>query len=91
MTDGTLSGSPYAIYLGTSVKIARLKAEHMRLCINSYALKFSPDEDEYIASCLKNAFNAAVSTIQTHFESSQGDFALSFATDVSSSRFLPRS
>jgi hypothetical protein len=85
MTNET-SGSPYAIYLGTSAKIARLKSEHMRLCINSYALKFSPEEDEYVASCLKNAFNAAVSTIQTHFESSQGDFALSFATDVSSIR-----
>jgi hypothetical protein len=55
----------------------------MRLCLNSYALKSAPEEDELIALCLKKALNAAMSTIQTHYESSQTDLALSFATDVS--------
>jgi hypothetical protein len=55
----------------------------MRLCLNSYALKAGPDEDELVGQCLKKALNAAMSTIQTHFESSQTDLALSFATDVS--------
>ncbi|OCF39443.1 hypothetical protein I317_06767 [Kwoniella heveanensis CBS 569] len=75
------SGSPYTLYLGSSARIARLQADHMRLCLNSFALKSGPDEDEYVAQCLKKALNAAMSTIQTHYESSQTDMALSFATD----------
>jgi hypothetical protein len=82
-------GSPYALYLGSSARIARLQAEHMRLCLNSYALKAGPDEDELAAQCLKKAMNAAMSTIQTHFESSQTDLALSFATDVSGAVAVP--
>ncbi|WWC89732.1 uncharacterized protein L201_004657 [Kwoniella dendrophila CBS 6074] len=75
------SGSPYSLYLGSSARIARLQAEHMRLCLNSFALKSSPEEDEIVSQCLKKALNAAMSTIQTHHESSQTDLALSFATD----------
>ncbi|WWD16207.1 hypothetical protein CI109_100633 [Kwoniella shandongensis] len=75
------SGSPYTLYLGSSARIARLQADHMRLCLNSFALKSGPDEDPYVAQCLKKALNAAMSTIQTHYESSQTDMALSFATD----------
>lgn len=78
------TGSPYALYLGSSVRIARIQAEHLRLCLNSYALKAGPDEDELIGKYLKKALNAALGTIQTHFESNQTDLALSFATDVSS-------
>ncbi|WVQ87185.1 hypothetical protein IAS59_000908 [Cryptococcus gattii] len=74
-------GSPYSLYLGSSARIARLQADHMRLCLNSFALKSSPDEDEFVAECLKKALNAAMTTIQTHYESSQTDLALSFATD----------
>jgi hypothetical protein len=55
----------------------------MRLCLNSFALKSGPDEDELVAECMRKALNAAMSTIQIHFESSQSDIALSFATDVS--------
>jgi hypothetical protein len=55
----------------------------MRLCLNSYVLKVGTEKDEAIGQCLRNALNAAVSTIQTHHESSQTDFGLSFATDVS--------
>lgn len=76
-------GSPYSLYLGSSARIARLQADHMRLCLNSFALKSSPDEDDFVAECLKKALNAAMTTIQTHYESSQTDLALSFATDVS--------
>lgn len=75
-------GSPYTLYLGSSARIARLQAEHMRLCLNSFALKSRPDTDDFIGQCLKKALIAAQSTIQTHFDSSQTDFALSFATDV---------
>ncbi|WWC60802.1 uncharacterized protein I303_103378 [Kwoniella dejecticola CBS 10117] len=75
------SGSPYSLYLGSSARIARLQADHMRLCLNSFALKSGPEEDEVVAQCLKKALNAAMSTIQTHHESSQTDMALSFATD----------
>ncbi|WVR05443.1 hypothetical protein IAU60_002459 [Kwoniella sp. DSM 27419] len=75
------SGSPYTLYLGSSARIARLQADHMRLCLNSFALKSAPEEDELVAQCLKKALNAAMSTIQTHYESSQTDMALSFATD----------
>lgn len=54
----------------------------MRLCLNSYALKPSSEADETTSPYLKKALNAAMSTIQTHFESSQTDLALAFATDV---------
>lgn len=78
------SGSPYALHLGSLVRIARVQSEHLRLCLNSYALKAGADEDELIGKYLKKALNAALGTIQTHFESNQTDLALSFATDVSS-------
>lgn len=55
----------------------------MRLCINSFALKSCPEKNEYIAECLKKALNSAMATIQIHYESSETDLALSFATDVS--------
>ena len=76
------TGSPYALYLGSWPRLARLQAEHMRLCLNSFALKSGPDEDEMIAQCRKRALDAAVSTIQTHYKSSQTDLVLTFATDV---------
>jgi len=80
------AGSPYAHYLGSFARIARLQSEHMRLCLNSYALKAGPDEDELVGPCYRKAIDAAMSTIQTHYESSQTDLALSFATDVSWTR-----
>ncbi len=83
LSDAT--GSPYALYLGSSARITRLQAEHLRLCLNSFALKSGPDENEMVAGYLKKALNAAMSTIQTHYESCQTDLALSFATDVSHS------
>lgn len=76
------AGSPYALYLGPSARIARLHAEHVRLCINSYALKAGADQDAYMAQCLKKALVAAMATIQAHHEASQTDLALSFANDV---------
>jgi hypothetical protein len=77
--------SPYALYLGPSARIARLQAEHLRLSINSIALHSSVDQElDSIHPYLRKALNAATSTIQTHFESSQSDLALSFATDVRS-------
>ncbi|WVN86579.1 uncharacterized protein L203_101746 [Cryptococcus depauperatus CBS 7841] len=75
------AGSPYSLYLGSSARIARLQGDYMRLCINSFALKSCPEKNEYIAECLKKALNSAMATIQTHYESSQTDLALSFATD----------
>ena len=77
----SVPGSRYTLYLGASARIARLQGEHMRLCINSYALR--PGNDVFVAPYLRKALNAASSTIQTHFESSESDLALSFATDVS--------
>lgn len=55
----------------------------MRLCLNSFALQADPEKDDFVAACLKKGLMAAQSTIQTHFDSSQTDLALSFATDVS--------
>lgn len=55
----------------------------MRLCLNAYALRSAPEGDPFIADCLRKAFNAAVATIETHYESRQSDMALSFVTDVS--------
>lgn len=81
-------GSRYSLYLGSEARIVRLQAEHLRLSINSMALRAStstsaPSSDEKLSACLRKALNAATSTIQTHFESSQTDLFLSFATDVS--------
>ncbi|ODN75095.1 hypothetical protein L202_06311 [Cryptococcus amylolentus CBS 6039] len=75
------ANSPNGLYLGSSARIARLQADHMRLCLNSFALKSSPEKDEFVSECLRKALNAAMATIQTHHESSVTDMALSFATD----------
>jgi hypothetical protein len=82
-TRAERTGSPYTLYLGSSARIARLHAEHIRLCLNSFALQAAPEADGATAACLKKGLMAAQSTIQTHFDSSQTDLALSFATDVS--------
>lgn len=75
------SSSHYLPYLGPSARICRLQAEHMRLCLNSFALNAAPEEDKHVADSLYRGLQAAMSTIQTHHESSQTDLALSFATD----------
>jgi hypothetical protein len=66
------------VHLGASASIASLQAEHLRLCINSYALQAAGD----VSPSLHKAFNAAVALISAHSKSSQGDLALSFAIDV---------
>ncbi|KAH7390063.1 hypothetical protein BKA64DRAFT_112325 [Cadophora sp. MPI-SDFR-AT-0126] len=83
------SGSSHALYLGASARIARLQAEHLRLSINAMALRSSTHSDSHESSVtyLRKALNAAKSTIQTHFESSQTDHALSFATDYMTMAF----
>ncbi|KAJ5814476.1 hypothetical protein N7474_006253 [Penicillium riverlandense] len=83
------SGSSHALYLGASARIARLQAEHLRLSINAMALRSSTHSDGHESSVtyLRKALNAAKSTIQTHFESSQTDIALSFATDYMTMAF----
>lgn len=88
-----LTGSSHALYLGASARIARLQAEHLRLSINAMALRSSTHSGghESIVTYLRKALNAAKSTIQAHFESSQTDLALSFATDVGFRSSLPTS
>lgn len=88
-----VTGSSHALYLGASARIARLQAEHLRLSINAMALRSSTHSDGHESSVtyLRKALNAAKSTIQTHFESSQTDLALSFATDVSLRSSFPTS
>ena len=88
MSSSLMIGSQYSMYLGPSSRIARLQGEHMRLCVNSYAMKSSSAEgdDEAVAPYLKKALNAATSTINAHFESSESDLALSFANDVRRAR-----
>ncbi|CAI7581146.1 unnamed protein product [Penicillium viridicatum] len=83
------AGSSHALYLGASARIARLQAEHLRLSINAMALRSSTHSDGHESSVtyLRKALNAAKSTIQTHFESSQTDLALSFATDYMTMAF----
>jgi hypothetical protein len=88
-----VTGSSHALYLGASARIARLQAEHLRLSINAMALRSSTHSEGHEGSItyLRKALNAATSTIQTHFESSQTDLALSFATDVGLRSSLPTS
>jgi hypothetical protein len=80
--------STYGAYLGASSRVARLQLEHLRLCLNSSALTSRLEGSEDIARCLRLAANAATSTIQLHFESTQTDSGLSFATDVSDTTAL---
>lgn len=60
----------------------------MRICLNLFALKAPPDELKFTGDSLSRGLQAAMTTIQTHHESSQTDLALSFATDVSDSTVL---
>ena len=73
-------GSPYPVQLGASAQTVSLQAEHVRLCINSYALQTQSPE---AGAALRKALDAAITIISAHNLSSQGDLSLSFAIDVS--------
>lgn len=73
-------GSSYPVQLGASAQTVSLQAEHVRLCINSYALQTQSPE---AGAALRKALDAAITIISAHNLSSQGDLSLSFAIDVS--------
>ena len=74
-----MAGSPYTVQLGASAQTISLQAEHVRLCINSYALQTHSAE---MGPLLRKAFDSATTIINAHDLSSQGDLSLSFAIDV---------
>lgn len=83
------SGSLSAIKLGKSGRLAKLQSEHVRLCLNSLALKPGLLETDNsaltpsMASYVQKATEAAINTIQAHSDAVDEDDYLSYSVDVS--------
>lgn len=86
------AGSLYAIQLGPCSRLAKLQSEHVRLCLNSLALKpglqenATGEEAILMQNCVRLATESALNTIQTHFDVSRTDMILSYSVDVSMCR-----
>ncbi|EIW72499.1 hypothetical protein TREMEDRAFT_24778 [Tremella mesenterica DSM 1558] len=81
------NGSFHALQLGPCSRLAKLQSEHVRLCLNSLALKpglqenVTGDDAMLMQNCIKQATEAALNTIQTHFDVSNSDMILSYSVD----------
>lgn len=75
-----IPGSLRSIQLGKMATLAKLQAEHVRLCLNAMTLRPEIETEEVY---LHKAAEAAISTIQTHVEMTKRDHALRCGVDVS--------
>ncbi|CUA76608.1 putative 4-hydroxy-2-oxoglutarate aldolase, mitochondrial [Rhizoctonia solani] len=78
--DWTWSSSRYLPYLNSSTRIARMYSEHVRLCLNSLALRTDLD-GEAVAKCLDKALNSAMAIIQMQHDSATTDGGMSYSID----------
>lgn len=74
--------------MGPCTRFAKLQAEHVRLCLNSIALKpdlqetATGDEAELMQSCVRRAAEAAINMIQMHLDAARSDHAFSYSFEV---------
>jgi hypothetical protein len=82
-----------AIQLGAASRLSKLQSEHVRLCINSLALKpgvqehATGEEIDLLQSSVRRAAEAAMNTVQMHSDAAKGDMSLSYSVDVGPSYF----
>jgi hypothetical protein len=83
-----------AIQLGAASRLSKLQSEHVRLCINSLALKpgvqehATGEEIELLQSSVRRAAEAAMNTVQMHSDAAKGDMSLSYSVDVGASSLV---
>jgi hypothetical protein len=75
----TCSGSLRSIQLGHLATLAKLQAEHVKLCLNALTLRPEVVTEEVY---LQKAAEAAITTIQTHAEMTKRDLILRCGVDV---------
>lgn len=83
-------GSLSAIQLGASGRLAKLQSEHIRLCLNSLALKPGLTDTMSMTSYIQKATEAAINTVQAHADSVKDDMYLSYSVDVRAPSLLER-
>lgn len=77
--------------MGLSRRFAKLQAQHVRLSVNSVALRSdahqgdltSADDTHYLATCVVKATEAAIGMIDMHLEALQSDCLFSYSFEVS--------
>ncbi|KAJ1306439.1 hypothetical protein OPQ81_007442 [Rhizoctonia solani] len=80
--DWTWSSSRYLPYLNSSTRIARTYSEHVRLCLNSLALRPTTDADgEVVEKFLDKALTSATTIIQMHHDAATTDRGMSYSID----------
>ncbi|CAE6415791.1 unnamed protein product [Rhizoctonia solani] len=80
--DWTWSSSRYLPYLNSSTRIARMYSEHVRLSLNSLALRPTADLDgEVVDKYLDKALNSAMAIIQMQHDSATTDRGMSYSID----------
>ncbi|KAG8738928.1 hypothetical protein FRC11_001032 [Ceratobasidium sp. 423] len=80
--DWTWSSSRYFPYLNSSTRIARMYSEHVRLSLNSLALRPTTDSDgEVVDKCLEKAFSSATNIIQMQHDAATTDGGMSYSID----------
>ncbi|WVW86534.1 hypothetical protein I302_108583 [Kwoniella bestiolae CBS 10118] len=83
-TKWTWNGSLRSLQLGSSRSLAALQQNHLRLNLNTLALRVDPVRRELSADrtrYIRLAIEAAIGIVQLHLESSSGQSSLSYAID----------
>lgn len=84
------AGSLNVLQMGPNRRFAKLQAQHVRLSVNSVALRSeasqnssSAEDTQYLAACVIKATEAAISMIDMHLDAVQSDFLFSYSFEVS--------
>lgn len=78
--------------MDSHIRFAKIQCEHVRLTVNSIALKADAQEtngsgtSDWLQQCIVKATDAAISLIDMHIEASQGALEFSYSFEVSRSR-----
>lgn len=86
----TWTGARFALQMNrSSLRFAKLQAEHVRLSVNSIALKADAreaagsEDSDWLQTCVVKAMDAAISLIDMHISSSETDLLYSYSFEVS--------
>ena len=85
----TWSGARGALQMNrSSLRFAKLQGEHIRLSVNSIALKADAretagsNESDWLQTCVVKAMDAAIALIDMHIEASETDLLFSYSFEV---------
>jgi hypothetical protein len=87
----TWKGARFALQMNrSSLRFAKLQGEHVRLSVNSIALKADAseaagsEESDWLQVCVVKAMDAAVNLIDMHITAAEGDLLFSYSFEVCS-------